>query len=485
MPHPPPPPLARSVTDPLAFSRTTGRCLRPYQAQAARAIAGSVVRGEGKTFAVMFARQMGKNETSAQLEAQLLRLYAGTGGQIVKAAPSFKPQLVTSMLRLQAALAASPLTRGRWRSRFGYIVELGKAGITFLSADPGASVVGATTSLLLEIDEAQDVDPDAYDRSFRPMAASTNATTVLYGTAWSEDSILQRQIAHNAQIERRTGERLNFRCDWTVLAALNDHYRRFVEGEIARLGEEHPAIRTQYLLHCLSDAGRLFSAAQQDRMRGDHPRELARHEGAVYVAGIDLAGEDEQAQDAAARMLVPRRDSTVITIARLERDPAGNPAARVVDHIWWTGRDPARQYEDLLALWQRWTFARVCVDASGIGCATASFLARRLGSRVEEFVFTAPSKSRLAFDLLAMVNTARLSVYQGDGSPEAEEFWREVKACRYWLREGEMLSWGVAPAEGHDDFVTSLALCARAAGQHPPQAATSLLRAHPPEDAPW
>src|SRR5207248_5860648 len=114
----------------------------------------------------------------------------------------------------------SPLTRTTWRPRFGYILECGRAGVTFLSADPGASVLGATASLLLEVDEAQDIDPEIYDRAFRPMASSTNATTVLYGTAWSEDSVLQRQIVHNAALERETGEQLNFRCDWTALAAL-------------------------------------------------------------------------------------------------------------------------------------------------------------------------------------------------------------------------------------------------------------------------
>ena len=197
--------VTSALADPAGFSSTTGRLLRPYQAEAARAITRSVLRSEGKTFTVMFARQMGKNETSAQLEAYLLRLYAHSGGSLVKAAPSFKPQLVTSMLRLQSALSLSPLTRSRWRPRFGYILECGRASVTFLSADPAASVVGATASLLLEIDEAQDVDPQTYDRSFRPMASSTNATTVLYGTAWSEDSLLQRQIEHNRTVEERTG----------------------------------------------------------------------------------------------------------------------------------------------------------------------------------------------------------------------------------------------------------------------------------------
>jgi hypothetical protein len=67
----------------------------------------------------------------------------------------------------------------------------------FFSADPESNVVGATASLLLEIDEAQDVSPDTFDKDFRPMAATTNATTVMYGTAWSDDTLLARQRAAN------------------------------------------------------------------------------------------------------------------------------------------------------------------------------------------------------------------------------------------------------------------------------------------------
>src|SRR5437868_4803079 len=86
------------------FSQSTGRRLRPYQLEAARAIVRSVVHGEGHTFTLMFARQTGKNETSAQIEAYLLALFTAGGGSIVKAAPSFKPQLITSILRLKNTL---------------------------------------------------------------------------------------------------------------------------------------------------------------------------------------------------------------------------------------------------------------------------------------------------------------------------------------------------------------------------------------------
>jgi hypothetical protein len=43
---------------------------------------------------------------------------------------------------------------------------------------------------LKKIDEAQDVAIEKYDRDLRPMASTTNATTVLYGTAWSDDTLL-------------------------------------------------------------------------------------------------------------------------------------------------------------------------------------------------------------------------------------------------------------------------------------------------------
>ncbi len=43
-------------------------------------------------------------------------------------------------------------------------------------------MVGHTASLLLEVDEARDVDREKFDRKFRPMAAPANATTVYYGS---------------------------------------------------------------------------------------------------------------------------------------------------------------------------------------------------------------------------------------------------------------------------------------------------------------
>jgi hypothetical protein len=483
-------PLTVSAIRPLMadignFAGTGSRTLRPYQLACARAVIDSVVHRRGQVFTVMFARQMGKNETSAQIEAYLLALYAARGGSLVKGAPSFKPQVINSIIRLRAVLDANPLTRGRSHSAHGYMVGVGRAFAAFYSADTHANVVGATASLLLEIDEAQDVDPDKYDRDFRPMASSSNATTVLYGTAWGEDSILERQRRHNLEHQRETGQRLHFEYDWSTLGAISPAYREFVQAEQARLGVDHPTFQTQYLLHCIADAGKLFSGAQCAALEGAHGRQRTRRQGEVYVAGIDLAGEDEQAQDAVARALSPKRDSTVVTIAEVTRDGNGCQVVTVVDHVWWTGRSQVSQFEQLLGLFQQWDFARVAVDATGVGAGIASFLTARFGARVDPIVFTAPVKSSLAYLMLGMINTSRLALYASDGSPERVECGEQIRKTRYRTRDQEQLQWGVPPQDGHDDFVVSLALCCRAAEDRAPVALGGLVRPTSPGDDGW
>ncbi len=85
-----------------------GQALRPYQVTPAVAIVEAVMRsmrGELGTsaspnsFAVVFSRQAGKDEMTAQLLAYLLNLFQLRGGQIVVAAPTVR-QAAISKARL-------------------------------------------------------------------------------------------------------------------------------------------------------------------------------------------------------------------------------------------------------------------------------------------------------------------------------------------------------------------------------------------------
>lgn len=467
-----------------------GRPLRPYQLAAARAILDSVRRGDGETFVVMMARQMGKNELSAQIEAWLLDQHADVGGTIVKAAPTFRPQLHVSLARLGATLH-QPRYEGMVRRSHGYRIAVGHAEAIFLSASPHANVAGATASLLLEIDEAQDVDAAKYTRDFRPMAAATNATTVIYGTAWTSDTVLEVQRAVNDDRTRSDGIVRNFVFDWTTGAAHNPAYGRFVEAEIARMGEDHPLIRTQYALLALDGRGSFISPENLLLLRGTHHRhhEPVETLGATYVAGIDVAGgiEDTVSEGADVdRYREPRRDRTVVGIAQVvATDDGGHLWTHLVEAYQWTGRPLHEQCDRLIHLLRDvWRCRRVVIDASGLGADLAARLTRALGATiVEPYTFTVGSKSRLSYHLLAHVASGRLQMWAETGgaqSPEAEAFWTEVSRARPIVRPGGQLGFAAPPGTGHDDHVTMLALVAWAARGIAPPMAQSLIRATAP-----
>jgi hypothetical protein len=108
-----------------------------------------------------------------------------------------------------------------------------------------------------------------------------------------------------------------------------------------------------------------------------------------------------------------------------------------------------------------WQCCKVVVDASGVGADLAARLRRALGPAVvEPVVFSVPVKSQLAYHLLALVNAGRLRVWAPDGSAEHAELFAQVERCRYELRAHQQLSFFVPPEQGHDDFVTMLALLA-------------------------
>ncbi|MBI2913573.1 MAG: hypothetical protein HYY03_06605 [Chloroflexi bacterium] len=441
--------------------------LRPYQLEAGRAILDSVLNRRGLTFTVVMARQAGKNELSAQVELLLLTKHARQALDGVKCAPTFEPQGQISLRRLWSRIVQAGLEPLAARED-GRAVRLGRARQLFLSAEPGASVMGHTAGLLLEVDEAQDVDRQKFDREFRPMAAPAGATTVFYGTPWDDSTLLEQAVQANRELERRDGRRRHFAADWTEVAALNPDYARYVEAERSRLGENHPLFLTQYALKTVAGGGRLFSGGQRAQLQGTHSRQHAPHGGEVYVAGLDLGGQ-ELAETGDRRQETRTHDATVLTIARAVPPAAGavvqEPRLEVVEHLSLTGE----LHDALLArladlLREVWRVRRLAVDASGLGETLARLLAKALGAEVVRPVrFSAESKSRLGYGLLAAVNGGRLKMYAADGSVEFAEFWRQAELARVAYRPNRTMNFYVEPWQGHDDYLVSLALAVEAA----------------------
>ncbi|NLG29540.1 MAG: hypothetical protein GX557_16650, partial [Chloroflexi bacterium] len=409
----------------------------------------------------MMPRQSGKNETAAHVEALLLNACRRVGGCLVKAAPTFQPQALISLQRLEALLRRAP-GAAAVRER-GNTLRLDRARALFCSAAPGANVVGATANILLEADEAQDIDEDKWNKDFAPMGASANVTTVLWGTAWTGDTLLARTLRRLREAEVRDGVRRVFTVAWQEVAAEVPAYGRYVRGEIARLGRDHPLIRTQYGLEELTGAGGMFAAEVQAAMRGTHPRLQGPAPGGEYALLVDVAGgSEERLPDAQLRAEQPRKDSTAVTVVELTRDAQGWPTFRVVDRRYWTGRPQPELFGALTALAEHWAAARLVVDATGLGAGLAAFLQRALGERVLPWVFTARSKSDLGWRFLGLCGAGRFRDHADDGSPERHQFWREVAAADLQVLPGpgKLLRWGVSDPSVHDDLLVSAALCA-------------------------
>ena len=189
--------------------------LRPYQIRVAAEIARSVRSGEGRQFAVAFARQSGKDEMLAQLQAYLMYHAHDEGGSLVAVNPTLRPQGLISKRRLASRLMG--LTYESVMSE-GNTLSLGKAACSFLTAHPTAQARGETASLLLSCNEAQDVPPQRWDAVFDPMGAAMHATQVFSGTVWTSRTLLARQMAYLGELERKDGKRRVFKVGWEEVA---------------------------------------------------------------------------------------------------------------------------------------------------------------------------------------------------------------------------------------------------------------------------
>ena len=458
--------------------------LRPYQWDVVEAVLRSVGAGAGLTFSVMVARQGGKNELSARLELGLLLAHANQDVDAVKCAPTFTPQAKVSLRRLWSRLRTlqPPLPSA---VEDGYIVRLGRARQVFLSAEPAANVAGHTCHTLLEVDEAQDVDAEKFDKDFRPMAATTNATTVYYGTAWTETDLLAEVKARHLALEQQDGIRRHFEFDWREVARFNPAYARFVERERLRLGEEHPLFQSQYCLRPLSGGGRLFTPAQLALLEGTHARAHtpARTAGVLgYVAGLDVGGERiEGSGQRAAGGRGAGPDRTVLTVARVHAPEAGalspDPRIDVVEHVAWQGAPHAELAGGLARLLRDvWRVQRLVVDATGLGEGLAGSLAAlRGGPEVVRLRLNEGIKSRLGYGLLAAVNGGRLGLYRPDSSPDARLVREECALARATYRSNRTLAFAVDATDGHDDYLVSLALVVEAAAGLVPRVARGRL----------
>ena len=470
--------MRRHQQDMALFSKNIiGLPLYPYQVEWADYVVGMVRERRIETVVVEMSRQSGKNETSAQVEVNLIAQFARRGGSIVKLAPTWKPQIINSKLRFahRAEMAQRRLSFLKIKPSAGYMYLCRSAMIQFLSADPEASVVGATANLLMEVDESQDVDVEKFDKDFVPMRASTAAPVVHYGTTWSDATLLER--TKQEVLEGRVQGKC-YRITPDIISLANPRYGDFVDSEVRRLGREHPLIRTQYFLEPLPESGRMLTEQQLRLMIGDHPRQERRTNERWIVGGLDFAGADEEATGISSLMTMSARDSVALTIAQAELLTLlpGLPAVliRILARYEWVNVRPDSLHTVLYDLLQnRWKIDRLHCDATGIGATATGLLAAALNTssreRVVGLTFDSAwtTHTRLAFGYLAQINGGRLIDYKPDGfdpmqvakskdAPSGDagkHAWWQRGHAKLEAKIGKKVRAHVPEKEGHDDLL--------------------------------
>jgi hypothetical protein len=464
------PKLLQVLNDVSLFTVLSRIRLRSYQHDVAMAITDSVMNKKGLSFVVVFPRQSGKNELQAQIEAYLLLAYSLTRSGMVKISPTHQPQSQNAIWRLQHILNRNILTKSRWIKKSDFGIQIGSTMIYFLSGSPTSSIVGATASILLECDEAQDVEISKWDKEIAPMAASTNATRVFWGTAWTSRTLLARELRAARIAEKKDGIRRTWVLTADDVGAVVPAYKKFVEDQVARLGRNNPLVRTQYFSEEIDSEGGMFPLGRRALMIGSQAKQIVPTPGHIYVFTIDVAGQDEGAAQDLEQLQNPKRDSTVLTIFELEIPTtdhvSSKPIYRVVMRFAWQGVKHSTLYGTIVGLADLWQPVKVIIDATGVGAGVSNFLVDRLGSKVLPFEFSSVSKSDLGWAFISVIETGRFKDY----SPQDEEFNRQLEYCQYEIMDGpgKIMRWSVPDGTRdvstgelvHDDYVLSASLIA-------------------------
>ena len=394
--------------------------------------------------------------------------------------PTFKPQTETSMRRLESRLNSNSITIGKWKRRSGYIYQMNNAYCTYLSADPSAHVVSATANRLLVVNEAQDVGLMKYDKDIDPMTASTNATKLLSGTRWTSDTLLEREYQLALEAEKKDGLRRVFFFTGEQVGAAVPEYAKHLEGVIARLGRQHPLVKSQYFCETIEAVMGMFPPGRQALMKGAHEERTEPEAGKTYAFLIDVAGQDEVGMtQGPGRVTDPPqrgdedrnegRDSTDLKIVEVDMSTVeliGKPTYLTVFRKEWKGASHVTVFGALKGMVESWKPMRIVIDATGVGEGLWSLLDNAFGKdTVLPVKFTSKVKSELGYGFIGIIESGRYREYH----PFPDKLRLQLEKCRSEIVPGpaKLMRWGVPDGtrdavsgeQVHDDDLMTGAMC--------------------------
>jgi hypothetical protein len=446
--------------------------LRPYQKEFAYRIIESIILGDAEELTGLWSRQSGKTETLADVLAGCMVLFpklaltfdmferfkrglwVGIFAPVDDQSDLLFSRIVsrlTSERAVEFLLDPEIDEKAEGRSK---VLRL-RAG-SFCrrqTANPRAKIEGATYHVIV-VDESQDADEQVVRKSIHPMLAAYAGTMVKIGTPGYHKGDFYKAINLNKRRSTRRGTRKNhFEYDHKVVSRYNEYYKRFVEKEKQRLGEDSDEFQMAYCLKWMLERGMLVTEDDLDYLADPSMQLIKAWHRTPCVAGIDPARV---------------KDSTVLTVMWVDwdfPDPAGYREHRILNWLEIKNTAWEEQYFEMCEFLDYYNLAYVGVDAQGMGSAVADRMQRLLGSRCEVIPYTSDAKTQSERwkHLIALLQR-RLLVYPGHSKARRTRVW---KRFRQQMSDAEKVMKGQyllvqAPdeRESYDDYVDSAALAA-------------------------
>ena len=324
------------------------------------------------------------------------------------------------------------------------------------------------------------------DRDLEGEEVAYRKSRVICREAWTKDSFIYRGelMAHDMEdrLEKELGYRpkLVFKIDaYAVIASGNTNYKKAFDNQVARLGMDHIAIQTQYLLKAVDAIGRFFSAEGVARMySGGFEMQVEPVKGHKYIWACDVAGQEEETTDVEASVGIHKRDALTFIVGDLLRDGTVVPICL----YQWVGKQHSKVRDMLPKIIRYWGAIGGVCDGTGIGEPLAYHLKelfdRNNDGLVEAYKFKAAgdeSKSKLGYLAYDFNHNDLIKVPKAPEDPDQLELWKELRwqvehLTREAKRQQTINFYVPVNAEPrkpghvpHDDLVMALFLLMRAA----------------------
>lgn len=301
----------------MVFTKAlTGLQLYEYQIEPARRIVRSVITNDGEEITLLFSRQSGKTEILGNIIPALLVILPKLAASI-PALAAFKDgvrigifaptsdQAQTLYDRIEArmthdsaeeVLKDPDINEDPTEIFSGVSIQLRNGSFCRIQSAAPQTKIESKTYHIVIIDEAQDMEDSKVVKSIHPMVASTNGTIVKIGTTIPKIcdfyNAVQRNIAADANKPRKY--RAHFQYDYTVCQKYNHKYKKFIDKERIRFGEDNEFFRMSYCLDWLMEKGMMLTPQQfETHLANPHGKyELSVTE--PCIAGIDLGKQVDQ-----------------------------------------------------------------------------------------------------------------------------------------------------------------------------------------------